>query len=291
MTCPEFDVSRFERDGYLLIKNLFSTEEIQTLRQDAFKVLAEQEKAGTSRTSGSVTFTRGELLSKEALRRLVVDGRVLSVARSLLGQKPVYFGDSNLQVGRGPRGWHKDNRLPDRFQHSAEDWQDPYTVLRFGVYLQDHTQHSGGLGIRVGSHRPSALVKKLEKVPPSRLRVLASTSYGKAICVGSEVGDLVVWNLRTTHSGNIVRLRTFPNLKMAPWIENLVPTWLRLQEEERRVAIFLTYGAKDDHLRRYIDYLKTRGYMDDSWRDLAAGRDSWSLSADTDLEVLVPRPA
>ena len=290
MESPEIDVDRFWRDGYLLIKNVFSAEEIKELRRDALRVLAEQEAAGLVEPTGSVTIAQGDLLSQEALRRLVVDGRMLRVVRSLLGEEPVYFGDSNFQVGRGGRGWHKDNRLPDRFEHSAADWRGRYTLLRFGVYMQDHSHHSGGLGIRVGSHHPSPLVKALEKVPPARLRVLASTSYGKPICVASEVGDLVVWNLRTTHSGNVVRLRPLPQRKLPTWLENLAPSGLCLPEDERRVAMFLTYGIDDDHLRRYIEYLKSRGYVDGAWRELAT-QGSWGLSEDTDLKVLIPGAA
>lgn len=290
MKSLRIDSERFWRDGFLLIKNVFSAEEIQSLREDALRVVADQEKAGLCQTRGTLTAAHGDLLSKEALRRLVVDERVLGVVRALLGAKPVYFGDSNFQVGRGLRGWHKDNRLPDRFVHSADDWQGRYTVLRFGLYLQDHSRHSGGLGLRVGSHRASSLVKMLEKVPPARLRVMASTSYGKATAVDSEVGDLVVWNLRTTHSGNVVRLRPFPKLKVATWIENLAPRRLCMPEDKQRVAMFLTYGVGDEHMARYVDYLKQRGYMDASWRALAAARESWmaSVSEETDLEVRLP---
>ena len=288
MKYPEVDAERYWREGYLVLRGVFSAEEIDTLRRDAFGVLEEQDASGESQTSGEVTRAAGDLLAKPTLRRLVADERVLHVVRSLLDGHPVYFGDSNFQIGRGLRGWHKDNRLPDRFDHHAPDWQGRYTVLRMGVYLQDHAEHSGGLGIRARSHEPSALVRALGRVPVARPRVEASIHYGKPVAVDSRVGDLVVWNLRTTHSGNVVRLRPFPHRKVGTWVENLVPRWLCLPEEERRVAIFLTYGVEGEHLERYVEYLKDRGYLEPTWQELRADAEAQAFAAERGLQVVLP---
>ena len=291
MQQPQVDAERFWRDGYLLIKGVFSAEEIQEIRQESLRVLEKQEAQNLCEKAGAVTRIRGDLLSHDGLRHLVVDDRVLHIVRTILGGQPVYFGDSNFQIGRGLRGWHKDNRLPDRFIHTAGDWQGRYDVLRVGLYLQDHAVHSGGLGIRAGSHEANPWVRRLEKVPPARLRVMASLSYGQPVAVASEIGDLVVWNLRTTHSGNVVRLKPFPGRKVPTGVENLAPSWLCLPEDERRVAMFLTYGLEGDHLRRYVEYLQDRGYMEPTWQTL---RDDASLSEvvrDKDLQLTIPSSA
>ncbi len=288
MNTPQVDVEKFWRDGFLLIKRAFSPDEIESLREDALAILAEQKAAGLTTTSGSVTHTKGDLLSMERLRKVIVDDRILRVGRELLGNKPVYFGDSSFQVGEGLRGWHKDNRLPDRFNHSAEDWHGKYTVIRFGLYLQDHASHSGGLGIRVGSHQPSRLVKLLERVPPARLRAQVASSYGKAVLVDSEIGDLVAWNLRTTHSGNAVRLKSMSRTKLGTWFENIAPSWLRIEEEKQRVAMFFTFGVDGDHLERYLGYLKTRGYLNETWDNLRQNEAAFGESKNADLEIRIP---
>ena len=46
------------------------------------------------------------------------------------------------------RGFHKDNA--DRVDPNAPDWNGRYTVLRFGIYLQDHYRHTGGLTCGTG---------------------------------------------------------------------------------------------------------------------------------------------
>ena len=38
--------------------------------------------------------------------------------------------------------------------------------------------------------------------------------------VDTEPGDVVIWNLRTCHSGNALRLKYFKNITLSPFFEN-----------------------------------------------------------------------
>ncbi len=260
MALPDADVERFWRDGYLLIKRVFPLEEIEAARASIEEILRTE---GGRRAVDAVVGER-DLLSYPQLQRWVYDERVLAVVRRVLGSdEPIYFGDSSFQTGRGDRGWHKDNRVVDRFDHSGLDWNGRYPLLRVGIYLQDHARHSGGLGIRVGSHRPFWAA---QKPLPSPWRRRASKLHGRPIFVDSEPGDLVIWNLRTTHTGNSVRMKLLPWLKLSAKNEARIPAWLSLEEERKRAAMFATYAAKSEHLDRYVDYLKTREYALDLWR-------------------------
>ncbi len=64
------------------------------------------------------------------------------------------------------------------------DWKSPYTQLRFGIYCQDHVEHTGGLNLKIGSHD------------------IPATSSGETLYVKTRPGDLAVWSMRITHSGN-----------------------------------------------------------------------------------------
>jgi len=177
----------------------------------------------------------------------------------------VYFGDSSFQTGRGARGWHKDNRVVDRFDHRGQDWDGRYPLIRIGVYLQDHAHYSGGLGIRVGSHEPfwAAQLPFL----PTKLQKKVTLWHGKPIHVATEPGDLAVWTLRTTHTGNSVRIKPAPWLKLPTGLEDKVPAWLAMDEEQKRAAMFATYAARSAHLDRYLDYWKTRDYAKEMLRN------------------------
>ena len=127
--------------------------------------------------------------------------------------------------------------------------------------------------MRVGSHlwqtRPG------RPIPPPcgvwsrvrrRLIVRDSRLHGRPVFVDTEVGDVAIWTLRTTHSGNSVRLKPFPRLRLTPKMENLAPAWLRVPEDETRMAFFFTLAARHSHTERYVEYLKTRDYAVALWK-------------------------
>ena len=292
MNLPEVNVDKFWKDGYLLIKNVFSAEEIATIRQSAETFHQQRDK----------TRSGGDILSNKdpVIYRLIFDDRILHAARAILGGELVYFGDSTISYGSHHRGWHKDNRIPDRFKHTLADWNGKYTLIRFGIYLQDHISHSGGLGIRVGSHEPSGMVKRLDKLKVkglsdiknqrlrTRLSIKASNAYGKAIIVDSEPGDLLVWNQRTTHSGNAVRFKGVSKVKFPAWVENKAPQNVQLPYESNRIALFMTYGLDDAHLRNAIEFLKKRKYMVDSWKVSNVSEDTLNEIDAEKLKVMPP---
>jgi hypothetical protein len=244
MSVPEIDVERFWKDGFVLLKGVFSPEEIESAREHVSAILREE-----GRTVGGARICSRDLLSYPELRGFLYDERVVGVVQRILGAPPIYFGDSSFQMGRGARGWHRDNRVSDRFDHIGLDWEGDYPLVRIGIYLQDHAHHSGGLGIRVGSHRPLWLAKP---PLPRWIRRRASLLHGRPIHVDTEPGDLVVWTLRTT---------------LPTGLEDRLPAWLSMDDERERAAMFASFASRSDHLDRYIAYLKTRDYMRDLWRN------------------------
>lgn len=290
-------IERFWHVGFVIARAVFTVDEITALRHRAYDALAADTARGRAERVGAVTFAKGDLLSKEALRGVLLDPRIVSIAGDLLGGRPAYFGDSNFQIGEGVRGWHKDNRMPDRYMFSAPDWDGRYPLIRLGIYMQDHTDHSGGLGVRVGSHEPSRIGRWLSRELPfvgKRVRLAAlsrlANLYGRPISVPTRVGDVVAWNLRTTHSGNAVRLRGAPRIKLPPGIEDRVPRALRVEEERERVACFMTFARPGDHLSRYVEYLKTRPDAVENWRNSPVSDDVWRESGARGVDLIRPVP-
>jgi hypothetical protein len=231
-TLADVDVDAFWEKGYVIIPEVFTREEI-----DAFR-------ASAKATQGA----GGDLLVNPRLKSVLLDGRLVDVAKRLLGTDDVlYLGDSSFTINAKGLGWHKDNT--DRFDPKAPDWASRYTQLRFGIYCQDHSEHTAGLNLKVGSH----------DIPPDR-------SGGKTIYVKSRPGDLVVWSMRMTHSGNGMLLKD----PEAPFPEPNEQKFFSPEEvapvDGDRIAIFVHLGANDSHGKRYGDYLKTRTYMVDAWR-------------------------
>jgi hypothetical protein len=232
----------FDRHGWVIFCNVFSAAEIAEFR----RLAATEEQRAYS----------GDILTSPTLggERFVLDPRIVGVARMLLRGQPCYYGDSTVSIDIRMMGFHKDN--PDREDQAAPDWQRPYTQLRMGLYLQDHAAHSGGLSVRDGSHH------------------FVDHAKGRPIAMQTSVGDLVVWSLRTTHSGNSMRLRGIPRLfvpvPFARLLERHVPKLVRVLARplgvQERMALFSSFGIDDAHLERYLAYLRTRRYAVTSWK-------------------------
>jgi hypothetical protein len=245
------DVPAFWEHGWQIVRGAYTPKEIQRFRDGAY---------GSRGISG-------ELLSKPLLRHAILDSRMIEVARQLLGSDDImYAGDSSCTLNSNQHGYHKDNA--DRQDPNAPDWQGRYTILRFGIYCQDHTKHTGGLNLRDKSHNTP------------------DHSAGKTIYVKTAPGDLAVWSLRTTHSGNGKLLKFPPWVTPEPQSKELWPRYFREAEPDGdRIAVFVALGLDDHHMKRYTDYLKTRKYMVDMWHRSKLDPEVFDRAAQLGLKI------
>ncbi len=270
----KIDKVSFERDGYLVVKNVFTAEEIKQLREEAYKQYEiDKAKNLTFQLPNLPTkakYSKGDLLSKELLRHALLDDRMLKIARTILGNDNlVYFGDSSYQIGTGLRGFHRDNI--DRTDMTGPDWQGEYTLIRMGIYLQDHKNYSGGLKIKIGTHK---------------------NEDGKPIFVDSEIGDVGVWSLKTKHSGNAVRLKMFPNYSInTSGKENMIPDFMKKEEQQERISLFMTFALKSSHLDRYInEYTLKRADTIEHAKSSKFDASVMEIAKQKNVEVLKPIP-
>jgi Phytanoyl-CoA dioxygenase (PhyH) len=277
VTEQRLDPTAFRERGYAVIGGLFDAHEVQALRETARKVIdaAEHERriVVEQGPEGVIHVYPGDLLSSPALRHVLLDPRVLGVTGRLLGGEPAYFGDSSVRIGSyGMRGWHRDNVQRRRWR-GGSDWNGEYPIVRCGLYLQDSSCHSGGLALRPGSHRPGLLRPTLPKL------------------VNARAGDLIVWSLRTVHSAEAVRLRGVPDLPLHPRLQTLLPQSLRVPDDGERIVMFMTFGLRGAQLKRYVEYLKGRDYMQASWAASGFGPEAWREAERAGLHVFAPVPA
>ena len=222
---------QFEQQGYLIVRNVFTPDEVTQLRQSAYEHRDRQQQLGQVTQVKQAASVKGDLLSKEGLGWVIYDPRIVSIATDILGGTPTYFADSTYQIGTGTRGFHRDNI--DRHQFGqGTDWDDAYHMIRFGVYLQDHDSYSGGIRFKAGSHRADG---------------------GSDVFADTRAGDVVLWDLRTLHSGNARRMKVLNNLPLHVGLENRLPDFLFREQQGERVSLFFSYGLANQHLDRYVE--------------------------------------
>jgi hypothetical protein len=244
----DLDAARasYKKHGIVVLKTLFSADMQQELRTAVLGELAAatrvRDKVLKFDQYPRADFLVGDVLtlrSLDSFQYIFFRPEVMEVCRALLDTPDlVYWGDSNIQFGEAARGFHKDN--VDRNDGTQADWAGPYDLVRCGFYFQDHAAHSGGLKVRLGSHNI-----------PNHLQ-------GKRHDVASEFGDLVIWNMRLTHSGNTKKMWALPGVSLHPRVEEKVPAWLCRPEALRRIGAFCSVGKPGQQLDRYIQRMNER---------------------------------
>jgi hypothetical protein len=218
-------VGQYRKDGFLLVKGVFSAEEARVMQQ-AVALLPH----GTT-----------ELFIARGLEHLWRDERIVGVAKRLLGDPITFFAEATtlrsvLKAGDyvKDRPLHHDAKgsATNLFERIHAPPTDPYPVVRFGIYLQDFKRHSGGLKVVPGSHMTDS-----SDFDQSRLSYLN---------VPSEPGDLICFCQKTLHAPFAMRLKDRPDHALSPAEESrLCRTGadLFLPPPENRDAIFMDFAG------------------------------------------------
>lgn len=273
------DLDAFRRRGYAVVPQVFTAGEAEEIRGAAVSTAERIDREEGELVKGpGWRRPRGDLLTHDALRRVLLDSRILDIVRRILGDTPVYWGESSVWVGadtRGPGGWHRDAR------HQWVTRDSSYRPLvRCGLYLQDTSRHSDGLAVRAGTHlRPpgAGALEKLREPLETRL-------------VSSRPGDLVVWDMRIVHMGKAVRFRPVPGVPLPHLVQRHLPDVLRAPVERDRVTLFMSFGLAGAEMDGYLGEHRSREGLQRKWK---ASRFSPSVledAATAGLKVMRPIP-
>lgn len=55
-----------------------------------------------------------------------------------------------------------------------------------------------------------------------------------------------------------------PNLVLNPRLQTRIPKWARVPDDELRMTLFASFARHHTLFDRYVDYLKTRDYFQES---------------------------
>jgi ectoine hydroxylase-related dioxygenase (phytanoyl-CoA dioxygenase family) len=182
----------FETFGFIVMRGLFSADEMAAIGRDFDDVLA-QDRQGQPFDGASRQAVLGFIEKRPLLSSLAEDDRIYEPIEQLLGQGFVWIGsDGNLYVG--DTGWHPDGSNLG------------YGRIKVAFYLDRVRADSGCLRVIPGSQREplhSALAPLREQRNEAGL---TGTAFGVAqreipcYPLGSDPGDVVFFNQNTWHA-------------------------------------------------------------------------------------------
>lgn len=147
--------AQFDREGFLVLENLFSEGEVAFLQTVARSLLAdpaalEEETVISEPESREIRSIFRIHAQSSTIARLAADERLAGVARFLLGDE-VYIHQSRLNYKPGFQGkefyWHSDFET-----WHVEDGMPRMRALSMSILLAENTPHNGPLMLIPGSH-------------------------------------------------------------------------------------------------------------------------------------------
>ena len=209
---------QFERDGYLVLDNLFTGDEIAALQTSAARLLAEPaalEAETVINEPGGREVRSIFMIHRQSavMARLAADERLAGVARFLLGDE-VYIHQSRLNYKPGFVGkefyWHSDFET-----WHVEDGMPRMRALSMSILFAPNTTLNGPLMIIPGSHRKyltcvgetpeehyrSSLRKQEYGVPDEDSIAELAAEHGITAPTG-DAGTVVIFDCNAMHGSN-----------------------------------------------------------------------------------------
>ena len=158
MQLTDAQMTTFEREGFLLIPEVFSPPETAVLQEALLEVCDPQHPSVVLDEGGAVRMVHGVHREHAAFRALAHHPRLIGPSRQLLGS-PVYLFQSRLNVkpafGRSAASgypWHQDYST----WHFRDGMKQPQALVTF-TFLDEITACNAPLMVIPGSHRAGVL--------------------------------------------------------------------------------------------------------------------------------------
>jgi hypothetical protein len=229
--------TEFATRGFTTVRGALTSGEVETCIE---RLEALSGRRRESRASGAWTLPDG--VSKERVFwPLIVKEALVETVRRILGPETRFLQHTDLHVGFSATTWHRD--CVNRHYGYGPDWneiEEPYRIVRVGIYLQSFAESRFALRLQPGSHRPSSdwspderKRERRQKVWAQALALLAGTDplAEGATAVATDPGDAILFDPRLLHSGSPV--------------------------SGPKYSVFLGYGVPNRHFARHAAYYRS----------------------------------
>ncbi|WP_276573490.1 ectoine hydroxylase [Bradyrhizobium sp. BRP56] len=209
---------QFDRDGFLVLKDVLSPEEVDHLQTQAKKLLSSPnglnpETIIAEPDSQEIRSVFEIHSQSRVIGRLAADARLAGIAQFLLNDK-VYIHQSRLNYKPGFEGkefyWHSDFET-----WHVEDGMPRMRALSMSVLLAENTPDNGPLMLMPGSHRVfltcigatpedhyRTSLKKQEYGVPDRKSLTELAHRHGIVAPTGKAGTVVIFDCNTMHGSN-----------------------------------------------------------------------------------------
>ncbi len=211
-------ISQYEKDGFLILPEVFSSDEVGHLRSVLQEMASDEEIRAKNETviepgSGEVrSIFRIHQLHDE-LKQLCRDPRLLRIARFILNDD-VYIHQSRANMKPGYRGkefyWHSDFET-----WHTEDGMPRMRCLSMSISLTNNTEYNGPLMLIPGSQNHyvscigetpdnhyKASLKRQEFGVPDDNSMTQLYEEGGIVTAKGKAGSVIIFDCNTMHGSN-----------------------------------------------------------------------------------------
>lgn len=186
MRLTDAQVADFEREGYLVLPELFTREEIAVLSAELPRIFALDRPEVPKSGSGESRLAHRLERYSEPFARLLRHPRMVEPARRLIGG-PVYSHQYKV-VTKAPFGaldfpWHQDYGT----WRAVDDMPEP-KAINFALFLDEVTEFNGPITLIPGSHRDGMLTAPVVPLDGSSdFAALAPETVARLVAAGGLV--------------------------------------------------------------------------------------------------------
>ena len=217
-------VTRYQREGYAVLRGVFDPGEVRAIAAAADQVHAEAMRHGRSFRHGNLFYRVGEGAAGAPLVQMVqwpsyhqavlnavrLDPRMAGILAPLIGGELKQIINQIHWKARGGQGdfaWHQDSR----FRQPASAYRRLGTsYVQTGLAIDPHSRFSGCLRFVPGSHHDGDLPLDCEsevlgRAMNDRALEAVGLAAADAVDVLLEPGDLALWNPYLVHGSGTNR--------------------------------------------------------------------------------------
>jgi hypothetical protein len=237
------DRDQFEKDGYCILPNLLSVEDVEKYKLTINKVFDLPNK-DLLMTDVRKTYALADGVTKNSdFWPLIYNDYLIGFVSELLNGDIKYTQHSDIHINLGGGRFHRDGRC--REFGIGSDWEEddhPYALVRIGFYLSDFKDTKSSVILLPGTHKKETRITRFEYIIWNKVRSFFR-KFGannwlphvffsnRRIVHKSKAGDCVIFHQRLLHAGGTL-----------------------LNTKKPKYAIFTSYGLNNQHSYNHVDY-------------------------------------